>query len=100
MFIRPLEAGPDVGVAPGTLFVDFRRLARYEAMRSVLVNRMARRAAHLVFGMTAINAAHVGGLVQMAGEAALVGSGRLQLGRLDDVGGAHGFGVLAARSMA
>ena len=54
-------------------------------MRSVLVNRVACRATHLIFGMTTINAPEVGRLVLMAGEADLVGFARLQLGRLADV---------------
>ena len=63
MFIGALETGPDIGVALGALRVDFRRLARHQAVRSILVNRMAGRAAHLILGMTAINTSDVGGLV-------------------------------------
>ena len=100
VLVGPLETGPDVGVALGALRVDVGRFARHQAVRSVLVNRVARGATHLVFGMTAINASDMGGLVQMAGEAELVGFGGLEFGRVADVGGGHRFGVFAAGSMA
>ena len=41
VLVGALKAGPDVGVASGALRVDFRRLARHQAVRSVLVNRVA-----------------------------------------------------------
>src|SRR4051794_33246970 len=61
---------------------------------------MASGATHLVFGMTAINAPDMSGLVDMAGEAELVRGRGFQFSGLNDVGGAHGFGMFAARSMA
>ena len=100
VFVGALETGPDIGVARGALRVDFRRLARHQAVRSVLVNRVAGRATHLVLGMTAINTSDVGGLILMAGEADAVGFGGLQFGGLFDIGGGHRFGMLAARSVA
>ena len=63
MGIRFLKAGPDIGVAFGALRIDLGGLARDQAIGSVLVNRVASGTAHLVFGMTAINASHMGGLV-------------------------------------
>ena len=73
VFIRPLEACPDVCMAPGALRVDFRRLARHQSVRSVLVDRVAGRAAYLVLIMTAGQTAGVSGLVLMAGETDTVG---------------------------
>src|SRR4051812_47031333 len=69
-------------------------------MRSVLVNRMACRAAHLVLGMTTIKTPEVGRLILMAGEANLVGFAGFQLGRLPDIRRRYGFGVFTARTMA
>ena len=100
MFVRPLKAGPDIGVTLGALLVHFRRFARHQTVGSVLVDGMARRAAHLIFGMTALNASYVRGLIQMTGETELVRGGGLQFGRLDNVAGAHGFRVLASGPMA
>jgi hypothetical protein len=87
-------------MAPGALRVDFRRFARYQAVRSIPVNGVAGGATHLILGMTAIKTANMGGLILMAGEADAIGFGGLQFGRLFDVGGGQRFGVLAARPMA
>src|SRR5664279_385471 len=65
VFVWFLEAGPHIGVACGAQCVDFRRLARNQAVRSILVDGVAGRATHLISGMTAINAATVGGLIPM-----------------------------------
>jgi hypothetical protein len=100
VFIRPLEACPDVCMAPGALRVDFRRLARYQAVRSILVDGVAGRATHLIFGMTAIDASDMSGLILMAGEADAIGFGGLQFGGLFDIGCGQRFGVLAARPVA
>ena len=100
MLVGSLEAGPHIRMALGALRIHIGRLARYQAVRSILVNRVTGGATHLVFGMTTINPSHVGGLIEMAGEAELVGGRGLQLGRLHDVRRAHGFGMLAARAMA
>ena len=100
VLVGALETGPDVGVAAGAQRVDVRRLARHQAVRSVLVNRVAGRAAHLVLGMTAVDTSRVGSLILMAGEADAVGFGGLQFGGLSDVGGGRRFGVLAARPVA
>src|SRR5215213_9791530 len=72
MLVRSLEARPHVRVALGALGVHFRLLPRHQTMRPVLVDRMARRAAHLVPGMTAINAAYVRRLIEVAIEAELI----------------------------
>src|SRR3954447_806680 len=95
-----LETRPHIDVALGALRVDFGWLAGDETVRAILVDRVARGAAHLITGMTAIDAADVRRLIQMAGETAFVGGGGLELRRLDNIGGAHGFGVLAARTVA
>ena len=50
VLIGALETRPDIGMASGALRVDFGGLARYQAVRSILVNRMARRATHLILG--------------------------------------------------
>jgi hypothetical protein len=73
-------------MAPGALRVDFRRLARYQAVRSILVDGVAGRATHLIFGMTAIDASDMSGLILMAGEADAIGFGGLQFGGLFDIG--------------
>src|SRR5689334_5778560 len=52
--VGPLEAGPDIRVALRALRVDVDRFARHESVRAILVNGVATRATHLVFGMTAI----------------------------------------------
>ena len=73
VFVWFLEAGPHVGVACGAQCVDFRRLARNQAVRSILVDGVAGRATHLIPGMTAINTSAVRGLIPMAGEADAIG---------------------------
>ena len=60
MFVGLRETRPDIGMAPGALRIDLRGFACHQAMRSILVDRVAGRATHLVFGMTAINTSNVG----------------------------------------
>jgi hypothetical protein len=100
VFVGFLETGPDIGVAPGAERVDRHRLARYQAVRSILVDGMAGGATYLVPGMTAINASAVSGLIPMAGEADAIGFAGIQLGRLSDIRGGRRFGVLATRPVA
>jgi len=100
MFVGPLETGPLGGVATGAELVDVRELAGHQAIGSVLVDGVAGHATHLVFGMSAVDSSHVGGLIEMAGEAELVGLRGLELGGLPDIGGIHGFRVLASGAMA
>jgi hypothetical protein len=75
VFVGALKARPNVIVASGALRVDFRRFARHQAVRSILVNGVAGRTAYLVLIMTAVQTAYVSGLVLMAGETDTVGFG-------------------------
>ena len=87
VFIGALETGPDIGVAGGALGIDFGGLACDQAVRSILVNGMARGATHLIFGMTAIKTSCMSRLILMAGETGAVGFAGLQFGRLPDIRG-------------
>ena len=100
VLVRPLEAGPHVRVAPGAQLVDVRLFARHQPVGPVLVDGVAGDAAHLVPGMTAVDASHVRGLIQMAGEADLVRFGGLELARIADIGRAGRIRVLASRTVA
>jgi len=73
VLIGALETRPDIGVAGGALGVDLGGLAGHQAVRSVLVDRMASRATHLILGMTTIKTSGMGGLILMAGETGPVG---------------------------
>jgi hypothetical protein len=99
VFVWLLETGPYVGVAPGALLIDLSRLPRYQTLRAILVNRMARRATHLILGMTAVETSGMSTLILMAGEAGSVGFKRFQFGRLPDIGSRSRFRMLASRTM-
>src|ERR1035441_9501050 len=73
VFVMLLEAGPHIGVASGAQRVDLRSLARDQAVRSVLVDRVTGSATNLILGMAAINTSAVGGLIAVAGEADAIG---------------------------
>src|ERR1051326_2961416 len=100
VFVGLLEASPDVGVAGRALLVDFGGLADHQTVRSILVNRMARGATHLVFGMTAVETAGMSSLILMAGEADAIGLRGRQLWPLAEIGGGSRFGVFGTGSMA
>ena len=96
---RPLEIRPYIGMARSALRVDFGRFSRHQPVRPVLMNGMATDTAHLVSDMTAIDASHVRGLIQVTAEADAIGFGWLELGRIAYVGRRHGLGMLASRSV-
>ena len=83
-------------VAPGAEVVDRGFCADVCPLR---VYRVAGYATDLIFTVTALNAAAVGRLVQMAGEAVLVYLGGAQFRGLPDVAGRSGFLVLRARAV-
>jgi len=60
------------------------------------VDRVAGCTTHLVFGVTAIKAPHIRGLVQMAGEADAVRFRGRELGRLANIGSRKGLGMFTA----
>jgi hypothetical protein len=82
-----LKAGPHIRMARGAQLVDIGGLAGDQPVGPVLVDGVALDAAHLVLGVAAIQSAYVGGLIQMAGEAGLVGFSRLELRGIADVRG-------------
>ena len=95
-----LEAGPNILVAGGAQLIDIRRLAGYHPVRTIGVNRVAPYARHLVLRVTAVEAAHMRGLIKMAGETELVGFRRFEFRRVADIGGIHRFRVFTSRSVA
>ena len=100
MLIRLLEARPNIGVARRALLIDLDGFARDQAVRAVLVNRMARGATHLILRMTAVEPSDMSALILMTGEAQAIGLGRLQFRWLPDVGRSRRFRMLASGTVA
>jgi hypothetical protein len=98
--VRPLEAGPDIRVALRAELIHSDYFLCYQPIWTILMDRVAGRTTHLVFGMTAINASYICRLVQMTGKADAIGFGWLQFGRLFDIRGGRRVSVLAARPVA
>lgn len=73
MVLRLLELRPDILVTSGALRIDLARLADYQAIRPVGVNLVAGHAGNRTVGMAALQAARVRRLIEMAGQADLVG---------------------------
>jgi hypothetical protein len=72
---RLLKGRPDGQMASGAELIDVGRLARDESEGPVGVNLVAGGASNLILGVATRDAAHLGGLVQMASEADAVGFG-------------------------
>lgn len=68
-----LELVGGARVAAGALRVDVRRLPRNQAGRTLLMNRMAAHAAHLIFSVAALDPSRMRGLIAVAFEASLLG---------------------------
>ena len=100
MMIGPLKLRPDVGMAARALLVDRSRLAVHQPVGLIRVNFMAGSAGDLIFRMAAFETAHVGRLIQMAGETDLVCSRGYELRWIADVGGRRRFCVHLRGSMA
>ena len=96
----PLKLRPHIDVTRGALLIDRDRLAHHQRVPVVGVNLVTRGAGDLILGMTALQSAHVRGLVQVTGQADFIGSGRGELGGIANVGGVGRFGMLLSRSMA
>src|SRR6185369_2843338 len=91
---------PGARMATRALFIDSRRFSHYQPRWTAAVNRMTRRAGNLALGVAALNPPRVCRLIQVAFEAGLIHFDGLQLGRIPDLIGRSGFGVLAAGAMA
>src|SRR4051812_48098072 len=69
MLKRFLETCPDVRMALGALLVHVGGFAGHQALRPILMDGVAGHATDLVFGVGAVQSAHVGRLIEVAGEA-------------------------------
>ena len=70
--VRLLKLCHDIQVAAGAKLIDLFGRSCHQANRPVGVNRMAGNAGDRILHMAALNTAHMGRLVQMAGEADFV----------------------------
>ena len=84
MVIGFLELRPDILMASGALGVDLRRFADYQAVGAVGMDLVTGHAGDRVIAVAALQASDVGGLVEMAGEAGLVGGRGGELGGIAD----------------
>ena len=75
--VRPLEAGPDIRVAFRAELIHSNYFLCYQPIWAILMDRVAGRTTHLIFGMTAIDASYICRLVQMTGETDTIGFRRL-----------------------
>ena len=100
MRVRPLKLGPNLDVAAGAFRVDRLVAARGNRLGIRLVHRMAANAGDLMAAVPALNPAGMGECVLVAAEANALRFRRLDLGRIHDVGGGRGLGVLASRTVA
>ena len=80
-----LELRPYIQVATRALLINGGSLADYQVVASIRMNLMTGCAGHLVLHMTALEAAHVRGLIQVTSEANLVCGGRGELTWIADI---------------
>ena len=92
--VRPLKLSPDVDMATRALLIQRGWLALDQSVGPVGVNFMAGRAGDLILGMTALQPAHVCGLIQVTAEADLVGCRGTKLAGIANVLGGSRVGVL------
>lgn len=85
MVIGLLELRQDIQMAVGALFIDSGSLANDQVMSPVCMDLVTGCAGNLVLHVTALEAAHVRRLVQMATEADLIGRGSGELAGIADV---------------
>jgi hypothetical protein len=99
MVIRLLELRPYIQVTTRTLLVDGGSLADHQIMSPVRMYLMTGCAGNLVLHVTALEAADVRRLVQVATEAYLVGGNRGQLARILDIRGRSRFRMFLPRTV-
>src|SRR5690348_13607657 len=95
-----LKAGPYIRVAGSALLVDRRGFSGDQILPAVLVYGVATDAAHLVLGMTAINAGAMSRGILVAGEADAVRRRGGELCGLRNLSGLGGLSVVASQSVA
>jgi hypothetical protein len=100
VLVRPLELGPNRRMAACAQLVDRRHFSGDEPVGAVAVDGVAGGTTHLVLGMAALDAADVGGLIQMALQAVAIGLSGRQVGRVNDIRFVGRCGVLPARTVA
>ncbi len=100
MLVRFLKRSPNRNMAGRTLGIDFRRLTFNQLASASAVDGVALRAADGFLSVARHDASKAGGVVQVTGEANLVGFGRRQLRGLADVFRVGAIGVLSAGPVA
>jgi len=98
--IRTLELRPNFEMTARALLVHRGGLAHYQSVRPAVVDFVARCARDRIFGVAALQASDVRGLVQMATEANAIRSRSRQLRWIADSRGIRRLGVFLAGAVA
>jgi hypothetical protein len=100
VLVGPLEFRPNRRVATCAQLVDRGHFSGDQPVGAVAMDGVAGGATHFVFHVAALDAADVGGLIQVALQAVAIGLGGRQVGGVDDVRLVGRCGVLAAGTVA